>query len=164
MFVALCIAITPALPAYAASRCYAPAAAIRHPHHKLCVKAHVYREIKLEDGTRILDICSPRIPAANCRFAFISLPAESAAVGSLQKYVGKEIKVRGRILPLHGRAEIALSRAWQLSIARPPLPHSEEARAGSGKFRPNPELLKGFNASQAHMPIADPAFRSSTRN
>ncbi len=145
--------------AHAERRCYSPATAYRHPHRKLCVKAHVYREIQLHDGTRILDVCSPRSSADRCHFAFVSLDTNRSRVGSLQPFVGKEVEVNGKVLPIHGRAEILLSSAKQLRIAAPERRGKEVAtRVRRGKFHPNPELLKGFNATQNKMPIAGPAF------
>lgn len=162
---ALCCATLAAiLPAQAERRCSTPATARRHLHRKLCVKAHVYREIKLDDGTRILDICSPRTASADCRFAFVSLNRNRDAVGSLQAYVGKEIQVRGEVLPVHDRAEILLTRSKQLEIAQPARRHKSLAQVRRSKFHPNPQLLKGFNATQSRMPIADPAFRGGYRN
>lgn len=151
-------------PAYAARRCYTPATAIRHLHHKLCVKAHVYREIKLNDGTRILDVCSPRTSVDNCHFALISLHRDSIAVGSLQQFIGQELYIRGKVLPVNNRAEILLTSAKQIRIVRADAPRKQEARARKSNFHPNPQLLKGFNATQSRMPIADPAFRSGSRN
>lgn len=154
-----------ALPASAARRCYAPGTATRHLHHKVCVKAHVYREIQLNDGTRILDVCSPRTAADRCKFAFVSLNNNRDKVGSLNKYVGQEIEVRGKIRPIHGRAEILLTRAKQVHVVQQrELAHNKDSRTPHSRFHPNPQLLKSFNASQGRMPIEAPAFRSGYRN
>lgn len=164
-FLALCCGLlAAALPAHAAQRCSSPATARRHLHRKLCVKAHVYREISLDDGTRILDVCSPRDSAGQCHFAFVSLNQDRDKVGSLKQYVGKEIEVRGLVRPVNGRAEILLSSAKQLRTAQPEHHRKEEARTRRTRFHPNPALLKGFNATQGRMPIADPAFRGGYRN
>lgn len=161
-----CALLSAGLPAHAERRCYTPATALRRPHRKLCVKAHVYSEIQLKDGTRILDLCSARTSAANCHFAFVTLDQDRAHVGSLQPFIGKEVEVQGKVLPLHGRAEILLTSAKQLKIkiASPREHRIEDARLHHSKFHPNPELLKGFNATQDRMPIADPAFRGGYRN
>jgi hypothetical protein len=159
-----CAALALTLSAHAERRCYTPATAARHPHRKLCIKAHVYREIQLDDGTRILDLCSPRTAADNCHFAFVALDRNRSRLGRLQKFVGKEVKVHGKVIPLHGRAEILLSSAKQLQLAEPERRRKEVARVHHSKFHPNPELLKGFNAAQDKMPIADPAFRGGYRN
>lgn len=151
-------------PAYAARRCYTPATALRHLHHRVCVKVHVYREIKLRDGTRILDVCSPRTSVNNCHFALVTLHRDSIAVGSLQQSVGQELYIRGKVLPVNNRAEILLTSAKQIRIAPAQQSRKEEARARQSNFRPNPQLLKAFNATQSRMPIADPAFRSSNHN
>lgn len=158
-----CLALAVALPARAERRCYTPATASRRLHRKLCVKARVYREINLEDGARILDLCSSRTSPADCRFALVSLNRSRAAVGHLQQYVGKEVEARGKILPLHGRAEILLTSAKQLHAVQLQRP-SPQARARQTRFHPNPQLLKGFNATQGRMPIADPAFRGGYGN
>lgn len=159
-----CALLALGLSAHAERRCYTPATASRRLHRKLCVKAHIYREIQLDDGTRILDVCSPRTAAADCRFAFVTLDRNRSKVGGLQQFVGKEVKVHGKVVPVRGRAEILLSSAKQLQIAAPEHHRKEEARVHHGKFHPNPQLLKGFNATQSRMPIADPAFRGGYRN
>ena len=165
LFLALaCGVLAAAPPAHATRRCDSPATARRHLHRKFCVKAHVYQEIDLGDGTRILDICSPRDSAKECHFAFVSLDRDRAAVGSLKPFIGKEIEVRGVILPLHDRAEILLTRAKQIRLAPEEHHRKEEARVHRSRFHPNPALLKGFNATQSRMPIADPAFRGGYRN
>lgn len=159
-----CALLALSLSARAERRCYTPATAARHPHRRLCVKAHVYQEIQLDDGTRILDLCSPRTAAADCRFALVSLDRNRPKVGNLLQFVGKEVEAHGKVVPVRGRAEILLSSAKQLHIAAPEHHRKEEARVHHGKFHPNPELLKGFNATQSRMPVADPAFRSGNRN
>jgi hypothetical protein len=159
----LCVSLCLLPSACAARRCYTPATAARHLHRKLCVKAHVYKEIKLSDGTRILDVCSPRTSVSNCHFAVVSLNRDRIAVGSLQQLVGQELFVTGKILPVNDRAEVLLTSAKQLRIARAEAPRKEDTRVRKSKFHPNPQLLKGFNATQSRMPIADPAFRSSSR-
>lgn len=164
-----CILFAGLAPAHAASRCHTPSTALRRLHRKLCVKAHVYREITLDDGARILDVCKPGAPASRCHFAFVSLDRHRAAVGSLSRYVGKEIAVRGVVKPIHGRAEILLTRASQIHLAarhhrmKPAAQaHANQARAHRSRFHPNPELLKAFNATRSRMPIRTPAFRSSS--
>ena len=164
LMVLLCAILIVVQAAHAEPRCYTPATAARHPHRKLCVKAHVYREIQLPDGTRILDVCSPRIAAADCHFAFVALDRNRSKVGGLQQFIGKEVEVQGKVRPINGRAEILLSSARQLHIAEPDRHRKEEARVHHSRFHPNPELLKGFNATQDRMPIADPAFRGGYRN
>ncbi|MGC8548965.1 MAG: hypothetical protein ACP5M4_04610 [Acidobacteriaceae bacterium] len=159
-----CAALMVAPSAHAGRRCYSPATAARHPHRKLCVKAHVYREIQLDDGTRVLDVCSPRTAAADCRFAFVTLDRNRSKVGGLEQFIGKEVEVQGKVLPVHGRSEILLSSAKQLHLAASEHHRKEVASTRHSKFHPNPELLKGFNATQSRMPIADPAFRGGYRN
>ena len=158
-----CLALALALPARAERRCYSPATASRRLHRKLCVKARVYSLIKLDDGARILDVCSARTPPADCRFALVNLNRNRAAVGRLRQFVGKEVEVRGKILPVHGRAEILLTSAKQLRVVQPPH-QTAQARVRQSRFHPNPTLLKGFNATQNRMPIANPSFRGGSKN
>jgi len=148
-------------PAQAAHRCYSPTQAPHHLHHKTCIDAHVYREINLDDGTRILDLCGPQ--AAHCEFALVSLDRDRKRVGNLQQYVGEDIEVVGRVQPIRGRAEILLRKASQLNtrngrqVAQTRPVRSRQKEESS--FHANPALLKSFDAEQARMPIHDPAFR-----
>jgi hypothetical protein len=146
--------------AQAARRCYLPAQASHHLHHKTCIRAHVYREINLDDGTRILDLCGPQ--AGDCAFALVSLDRNRKSVGNLKRYVGEDIDVSGTVEPIRGRTEILLRKASQLrsrhahEIAETGRPRRR--RPKSDRFHANPTLLKSFNAEQTRMPVSDPAF------
>ena len=113
----------------------------------ICILAHVYDVVKLADGTRFLDVCSPETPDAGCRFMIVSYWEDNREVGDLQNYLGKDVQIRGTIEPMHGRAGMILSRARQF-------------RGGRPKFRPNPMLANGFDAGQAQPPIADPSLQA----
>uniref|UniRef100_A0A7V4XS86 Lipoprotein n=1 Tax=Acidobacterium capsulatum TaxID=33075 RepID=A0A7V4XS86_9BACT len=151
--------------AQAARRCYSSAQALHHLRHRTCIRAHVYREINLDDGTRILDLCSPG--AADCEFALVSLDRNRKSVGSLKQYVGSDIEVLGTVEPIRGRAEIVLRKAAQVrsrnarevAAARP-----RERRVKQDRFRANPTLLKSFNAEQNRAPVSDPAFHGGYSN
>jgi hypothetical protein len=149
-------------PARAAHRCYSPAQAPHHLHHKTCIQAHVYREINLDDGTRILDLCGPQ--ASDCEFAIVSLDRNRKSVGSLKQYVGSDIEVFGTVEPIRSRAEILLRKAGQLhsrdALAIAEAKQPRERRARQDRFHANPTLLKSFNAEQTRMPVSDPAFRA----
>lgn len=148
---------------YAARRCYSLAQAPHHLHHKTCIKAHIYREINLDDGTRILDLCGPQ-DTGSCTFALVSLDRDRKSVGDLRQYIGEEIDARGVVEPIRGRTEIVLRKANQLQDVNPPdISESNPAhksRVKSDRFHANPELLKSFNADQKQMAIKDPAFRT----
>ena len=71
---------------------------------------------------------------------------DQGEVGELSKYRDMDVRIRGIVQPMHGRAGMVLSHARQFS-------------GGPPKFRPNPKLARGFNADQSRTPIADPNLR-----
>jgi hypothetical protein len=113
----------------------------------VCVTAHVYDVVQLPDGTRYLDVCSPETPDLACRFTIVSLWEDHDDVGELRKYREMNVQVRGIVQPMHGRAGILLS-------------HARQFYGGPPKFRPNPKLVRGFNAEQSRPPVYDPNLRS----
>ena len=112
-----------------------------------CVSAHVYDVVQLADGTRFLDVCSPETPDEACRFTILSLPEDRSDVGELLKYRDMDVRIRGIVRPMHGRAGMVLS-------------HARQFNGGPPKFRPNPMLARGFNAQQDRPPINDSNLRS----
>jgi len=68
-------------------------------------------------------------------------------VGELSKYRDMNVQVRGIVEPMHGRAGMVLS-------------HVRQFYGGPPKFRPNPQLARGFNAEQSRAPLSDPNLRS----
>ena len=141
-------ALTPALCFGARQRrCYSADQASRMLHKDVCVSVHVYDVVRLADGTRFLDVCPPKTPDARCRFTIVSLRQDRDAVGDLRQYNGKNVSIRGKVLPMNGRAGILLSRARQFY-------------AGAHGFRPNPRLLGGFNADSDRTPAYDPNLRT----
>jgi hypothetical protein len=114
----------------------------------VCVAAHVYQVVELPDGTRFLDVCPATVPDADCRFLFLSMPADHDEVGNLQQLGGADIQLRGTLRQIHGRFGIYLSHARQL-------------QGGPEKFRPNPRLLQDFDASSDHPAVRDPNLRPS---
>jgi|SRR5208337_470075 len=113
----------------------------------VCISAHVYDVVQLPDGTRYLDVCTPETPDEACRFTIISLWEDHDEVGELMKYRDMNVQVRGIVQPMHGRAGMLLS-------------HSRQFYGGPPKFRPNPKLVRGFNADQSRPPINDPNLRA----
>jgi len=116
----------------------------------ICIAAHVYDVVQLPDGIRFLDLCSPETPDDACRFTIVSLPIDRGDVGELRRYRDMDVQVRGIVRPMHGRAGIVLSHARQFS-------------GGPPKFRPNPRLVRGFNADEGRPPVADPNLRPQGR-
>jgi hypothetical protein len=113
----------------------------------VCVTAHVYDVVQLPDGTRFLDVCAPETADDHCRFTIVSLWEDREDVGELNKYRNMDVRVRGTIRPMHGRAGMMLS-------------HARQFYGGPPKFRPNPKLARGFNAEQERPAISDPNLRS----
>ncbi len=112
----------------------------------VCVSAHVYNVVQLSDGTRFLDVCAPQTPDEACRFTIISLREDQETVGELRKYRDMDVQVRGLVQPMHGRAGMVLS-------------HARQFYGGPPKFKPNPKLIRGFNADQSRPPVYDPNLR-----
>ncbi len=137
------------LPASAAARkaCVPPDQASRMVNRDVCVSAHIYNVVKLPDGTRFLDVCSPETPDDNCRFTIVSLQEDRDFVGELLRYRDMDVNVRGIVQPMHGRAGMILS-------------HARQFYGGPPRFRPNPVLARGFSAEQERPPIHDPNLRA----
>jgi hypothetical protein len=68
-------------------------------------------------------------------------------VGELRKYRDMDVHVRGIVRSMHGRAGMVVS-------------HARQFYGGPPKFRPNPKLLRGFNADQERPAVNDPSQRS----
>ena len=112
----------------------------------VCISAHIYDVVELSDGTRFLDVCSPETPDADCRFTIVSRWEDRESVGELNKYRDQNVRVRGIVQPMHGRAGMVLS-------------HARQFYGGPPKFKPNPLLARGFSAEDSRPPIRDPNLR-----
>lgn len=113
----------------------------------ICISAHVYDVVRLPDGTRFLDVCTPDTPDERCRFTIISFWEDRDEVGELRKYRDMDVRVRGVVRSMHGRAGMVLS-------------HARQFYGGPPKFKPNSKLAHGFTGEQERPPIADPNLRS----
>jgi hypothetical protein len=113
----------------------------------VCITAHVYDVVELPDGTRFLDVCAPETPDERCWFTIVSFREDREEVGELRKYRDRNVRVRGIVRPMHGRAGMVVSHARQFD-------------GGPPKFRPNPMLARGFGGEQERPPIADPNLRT----
>jgi len=47
--------------------------AARLVNKDVCIEAHVYDVLQLQDGTQFLDACSPETPDEKCAFTVVSL-------------------------------------------------------------------------------------------
>ena len=112
----------------------------------ICISAHVYDVVQLADGTRFLDICMPDTPDEGCRFTIVSLWEDHDEVGELRKYRDRDVRIRGLVRPMHGRAGIFLS-------------HERQFYGGPPRFKPNPRLAHGFTGEQDRPPVSDPNLR-----
>ena len=119
--------------AVAKHACIPPEQALQHLHKNVCVEAHVYRVVDASDGIRFLDVCSPETSDADCHFFILSSSEDKKSVGNLESLVGQTIQIRGKILPIQGRADMIFSSKEQLHGGKP-------------KFHPNPRLAKSFSA------------------
>jgi hypothetical protein len=135
------------LPACAAETCIAPADAPKHLNKDICISAHVYDVVKLNDGTRFLDVCPPGMRDADCHFAIVSLPQDWNEVGELERYRDADVHIRGIVQPVHGQAGMLLS-------------HARQFRGGPPKFRPNKLLIRGFTGDTEKPALRDPNLHS----
>jgi hypothetical protein len=144
---ASCLILYACLPAVCfggkAKACVTAGQAAKMLNRDVCVSAHVYDVVRIANGTRFLDVCPPSTPDAACRFTIISFAQDRDTVGELTKYRNQNVHIRGLVRPMHGRAGIVLS-------------HVRQFHGGAPRFRPNPMLLRGFNAEQDRPPVADP--------
>lgn len=143
----LLAAWAPGCSAAKAAHCVAADDAAKLLNKDVCVSAHIYDVVLLPDGTRFLDVCPPATPDEGCRFTIVSFAQDRDTVGALKQYDHTDVKIRGRVRPMHGRAGIVLS-------------HVRQFYGGPPKFRPNPRLLRGFNADQDRPPVSDPNLRT----
>jgi hypothetical protein len=145
---AMIVVCAPALAFAAKPKLCIPAdQAMQMLNKDICVSAHIYEVVELVDGTRFLDACAPDTPDDKCRFTVVSLPEDRADVGELNKYRNADVQIRGIVQPMHGRAGMVLS-------------HARQFYGGPPKFKPNPLLVRGFDAEQSRSPVNDPNLRS----
>jgi hypothetical protein len=146
-FFLLLAALAPALASAAKPKpCVTADEATTLIDKNVCVSAHVYDVVELPDGTRFLDVCTPLTPDEQCRFTIVSLWEDREDVGELRKYRDMDVQVRGIVRPMHGRAGMVVS-------------HARQFYGGPPRFRPNPKLVRGFNAEESRPPIRDPNLR-----
>jgi len=136
------------LPAFAShpKSCVSLDDAARFANKEVCITAHIYEVVEMPDGTRYLDVCSPDTPDERCRFTIVSLREDRDEVGELRKYRDMDVRIRGIVRPMHGRAGMVLS-------------HVRQFYGGPPKFKPNPRLMRGFTGDQERPPISDPNLR-----
>lgn len=144
---ALLILLLPAC-AQAARTCVSPAVAATMAGKDLCVATHIYDIVVLEDGTRLLDTCSPETSDDACRFAMVSFQRDGKDVGNLQQYLGHDVQVRGIFRAIEDHGVLVVS-------------HARQFHGGEEKFRPNPALLSGFEADGDKTAFRDPALSGS---
>lgn len=150
-FILVMLLLLHTLPALAGNKpCVSAEVAARMPNKDVCVSAHIYDVVKLPDGTRYLDICSPDMPDEKCIFTFVSYREDLADVGELYKYRDEDVHVRGIVRPMHGRAGIIIS-------------HARQFYGGPEKFKPNPRLAHGFEGESDRPAVRDPNLEPQGR-
>ena len=135
---------------FASRTCYSPEEAASHPGKEICLSAHVYDVVENQDGTRYLDVCKPGVPDESCRFTIVSLAADRKEVGELDSVREQDIHLRGQVISLHGDSIMVLS-------------HARQFHDGPAKFRPNPELMKGFDAENSSTAFKEPSLSARSR-
>jgi hypothetical protein len=150
LFLGLCSPAAGWAGTKATAACVSIAEATRQANRELCVNAHIYSVVELPDGTRFLDVCPLDVSDDDCRFLILSLREDREEVGPLGRYNDADVKIRGVVRPMHGRVGIVLSHIRQFS-------------GGPEKFKPNPKLLRGFNAQSSRMPVRDPNLSPNGR-
>ena len=146
-FLILVLAAAPVLALASPKPCVTADEASKLLNKDVCVSAHIYDVVQLPDGTRFLDVCSPKTSDADCRFTIVSFWEDHDLVGELPGYRNMDVHIRGIVHPMHGRAGLVLS-------------HARQFHGGPPRFRPNPLLARGFNAEQNRPPINDPNLGS----
>jgi len=143
------LALCTSAPSFAAhpKPCVSAGEASKMLNKDVCISTHVYDVVQLPDGTRFLDVCTPEIPNERCRFTIVSFFEDRDEVGELRKYRDMDVRVRGIVRPMHGRAGMVLS-------------HARQFYGGPPKFKPNPMLAHGFTGEQERPPISDPNLRT----
>ncbi len=144
---ALLVVCAPLFAFAAAKPCIPVDQASRLLNKEVCVSAHVYDVVELPNGTRFLDVCTPQTSDDACRFTIVSLWEDHSDVGELSNYKDMDVRVRGLVQPMHGRAGMILS-------------HVRQFNGGPPRFKPNPLLMRGFSAEQERPPLNDPNLRS----
>lgn len=145
-WVVLFLLIPAAVHAKSPRGCVSADEASRALGKDICISAHIYDVVELGDGTRFLDVCNPETPDKDCHFTIVSLQEDREQVGELRKYRDMDVQVRGIVRSMHGRAGLVLS-------------HPRQFHGGMPKFRPNPRLLRGFEAEDEKPAVHDPNIR-----
>lgn len=145
---ALIVALFPAVVFAAKSKpCVESVDASKYLNKDICISAHVYDVVKLDNGARFLDVCPPDMRDADCHFTIVSLPEDLNEVGELERYRDADVHVRGIVQSVHGQAGMLLS-------------HARQFRGGPPKFRPNQLLIRGFAGDTEKAAVHDPNLRS----
>ena len=99
------------LCAPAFSQCIPISEAPQHVGEKTCVSGRVLTVSKAEHGSRNVNFCMPNVP---CPFRVRVFPVDFNYVGNIQRLVGKEIEITGKIKQSNGQSQIVLKDANQL--------------------------------------------------
>lgn len=136
-------------PAFASGPkiCVTAEEASQTPNKDVRITAHIYEIVELPNGTRFMDVCLPGTPDDSCHFTIMSLREDRREVGDLVKFRDTDVRLRGVVQAMRGRYGMQLS-------------HSRQFYGGPPKFKPNPKLMRGFDAERDRRPVNDPNLHS----
>ena len=107
--------ITGAHAADTSSACLALNQAGSHSGEQTCVSGRVLKVFTSRSGTTFLDFCSDY---RNCSFTSVIFGADREKFGNLETLTGRQIEIRGKIVPYHGQPEIVISDPGQIREAQ----------------------------------------------
>jgi hypothetical protein len=97
------------LPAF--GECLPISEASEHVGQKTCVSGQVLTVSKAEHRSLKLNFCMPNVP---CPFVVRVFPIDFNYVGDVQRLVGKQIEINGKIKQSNGQPQMTLKDANQL--------------------------------------------------
>ena len=85
-----------------------------HSGEQACVFGRVLKVFTSRSGTTFLDFCADY---RNCPFTSVIFGSDREKFGNLEALTGRQIEIRGKIVPYHGQPEIVVSDPGQIREA-----------------------------------------------
>jgi hypothetical protein len=85
-----------------------------HSGEQACVSGRVLKVFTSRSGTTFLDFCADY---RNCPFTSVIFGSNRQKFGNLEALTGRQIEIRGKIVPYHGQPEIVISDPGQIREA-----------------------------------------------
>lgn len=95
----------------ASGACIELSLAASHPGEETCVSGRVLKVYTSRSGTTFLDFCTDY---RNCPFTSVIFGSDRQKFGNLEALTGRQIEIRGKIVPYHGQPEIVISDPGQI--------------------------------------------------